>query len=184
VESDLVGLMGGLNTYGYVSANPISSMDVLGLTQADMRRVWFQALGQFQDLNPSGWAFCGPVSGVSAKTSASGDITVKQVYCDKPCLSKSEYRELFSDLLHESMHSSDSWLRRHWEAANEFFGHNTEHHDSIRRRAIFEMGRTRPQDPPPPGPIWGVSRSKPIDEDALYRQYRKETPGCPCSGGN
>jgi RHS repeat-associated protein len=35
VESDLVGLVGGLNTYSYVAANPLSRVDPLGLLDLD-----------------------------------------------------------------------------------------------------------------------------------------------------
>lgn len=31
VESDLIGLGGGLNTFGYVGGNPLNSIDILGL---------------------------------------------------------------------------------------------------------------------------------------------------------
>jgi RHS repeat-associated protein len=36
VESDPIGLASGVNTYGYVGANPISFFDLLGLTQQDI----------------------------------------------------------------------------------------------------------------------------------------------------
>lgn len=40
LESDPSGLDGGLNTYGYVRANPLSFVDPLGLDASAISRVW------------------------------------------------------------------------------------------------------------------------------------------------
>jgi hypothetical protein len=39
VESDPVGLWSGVNTYGYVSENPLRFIDLLGLSEADVGRI-------------------------------------------------------------------------------------------------------------------------------------------------
>ncbi|MFN7222329.1 MAG: RHS repeat-associated core domain-containing protein [Burkholderiales bacterium] len=48
VQSDPIGLRGGLNTYGYVGADPMTRIDSLGLS-------WFDAITNFL-FNPADWA--------------------------------------------------------------------------------------------------------------------------------
>jgi hypothetical protein len=110
-------------------------------------------------------------------------MVVKQKNCDKPCLTKNEYHDLLHDLLHESMHSSDPWWRRDLEVTLEGIGFYTRHHQSIARRANFEMSRVHPGSTPG-GAVWGTPRPTPINEDAMYKQYRDGTPACQCDRMN
>lgn len=89
-----------------------------------MRFIWRQGLSQFLDLNPTGVPVCGPLGpGRSGATSPlTGNITVPAVFCETQCLTEDQWNQLFFTLFHESMHSTDSIVRRFLDAAAERAG--------------------------------------------------------------
>jgi hypothetical protein len=136
-------------------------------------------LGSFGDLNPNGNPSCGPIpQGNKAYTNSnSGDIVVPQKFCDKACLTKDEWNELFWSLFHEGMHSSDSFFRRRADGFGDMFNYTTDNHDSIYNRAAWEQFGNGKGVPPQPN-MWGKPRPDKVDVDARYREYRQRTPKC------
>ena len=93
-----------------------------------------------------------------------------------PCLSEKEWNQLFFDLFHESMHSTDSAIQRYVDTIGDKLKRPTRNHTSIHNRTAFE--RIRP--PNSPIPIWGTPRPTPVDGGSLYGEYRRRTPACQC----
>jgi len=75
LESDPIGLDGGLNTYTYVLNNPLIHMDLFGLTQEDINSMLDLARETQNDLAGDTW-----------------EIGKKGVYADYPLCSIRDYR--------------------------------------------------------------------------------------------
>jgi RHS repeat-associated protein len=175
VESDPIGLRGGINTYGYARARPLKLRDVLGLTPGDVQRVFGDAVGSFGDLNP-GTGHVDFEPGKPGTDKWSAQIHIDPSWAQKACFTKDEYRELFFTLFHEAMHSSDNMWTRFWTSNDD----SNQHHQSIYWREAYEGSRGDGVRRPTPGNMWGTPGATPVDVDALYKDYRKRTPACDC----
>lgn len=175
VQSDPIGLAGGVATYGYVRSSPVRFIDPFGLTEEDVARTWRQVTRSFDDLNPRGTVVCGPLPGDTYGRTRflTGNITVNERYCKSPCLSREDWEDLFFTLFHEGMHSTDPWYQG-------FFRRS--HHDGIFAREIYERDRGHGlRTPSPRQPLWGTPRSSPVDLEALYREFSRGADSC-CKG--
>ena len=177
VESDPIGLNGGLNTFAYVGSRPLRVGDLLGLTAADVQGVFHDVGRSFGDLRP-GTDHIEFEPGKPGTDKWSAQIHIDPSWAAKSCLTRWEYRELFFTLFHEAMHSSDDLWTRFWTTNKD----DDQHHNSIYEREIYEGSRGIAKQPRP-GNIWGMPRDKPLDLDRLYRDYRDRTPACCKKGG-
>jgi hypothetical protein len=162
VESDPIGLKGGLNTYGYVHSDPLALRDPLALTATDVQGIFRDVLASFPELHPAIGRICfrplapGNVGETSPK---SGEICVDPSWANKPCLTKQEFKQLFFTLFHEGMHSSGSFLNRIagniGDAAAGLAGQLGPLHTRIYNRELREQGLSIN------GPMWGTPRTIP-----------------------
>lgn len=58
VESDPIGLHGGINTYAYVDSTPVDTVDPFGLTPAGLLGALLNTLPKREDCNQTDWDFC------------------------------------------------------------------------------------------------------------------------------
>jgi len=169
IESDPIGLKGGISTYTYVSSNPILRNDRFGLTEADIQGIWRDVQATFPDISPQRERVCFramPKDVYGQTSNLTGEVCVDPQWPQKQCLSQSEWEDLFFTLFHEGMHSTDSPLQR-------MFGSESDHM-AIQIREDQERYRYRAV----PSPIWKKPRDIPVDKDRLYKAYKARTPAC------
>jgi RHS repeat-associated protein len=160
VESDPIGLNGGINTYAYV-AWPVRAVDRFGLTPADVQGVFRDVGASFSDLDPASTriGFQPMKPGIDGVTNNwDGQIYIDPSWATKDCFTRREYENLFFTLFHESMHSTDSFWRRVTTSNSD----NDVHHDSIYQREVYERMRMRPGGAP--GNMWGKAN----DHEAIH----------------
>jgi RHS repeat-associated protein len=173
LQSDPMGLEGGISTYAYAHSSPSRFSDPLGLTAEDVARAWEQVQRAFPDLKPRGSVRCDPtLSSYGWTANVSGEISVNQKYCDMECPTREQWEELFITLLHEGMHSTDPWYQG-------FF--SDEHHNSIYRREQFESNRGNRLRAPRPIDMWGMPGLQGADFGALYGEFKRGGSEC-CEG--
>ena len=174
-QADPIGLDGGFNRFGYVEGNALSFSDSKGLSIEDANYILGQMLRSFSDVRPNGYLYLGSVpEGISGQTTnLTGNIRISTSYAAKRCLPQTEWEALFWTLFHEGMHSTDPWYRR-WMTENKS---SDKHHNGIYRRESYE--RMRPKFATLP--MWGTPRPTAVDTDALYQQYKQNSPDCICT---
>ncbi|HKE95982.1 MAG TPA: RHS repeat-associated core domain-containing protein, partial [Povalibacter sp.] len=187
LQSDPIGLRGGTNTFSYAAQRPTMAVDPYGLSEADVNAILNHLRSNFPEINPrGGWDFNEPEHGHFSDTSPfSGQMHFGKKYAVE-CLTLKEFTELYSNVLHESMHSTDNMLVRlndsiHGDSSS------TVNHSAIQNREDFEMDRLPRYGPNLiyQWPMWNIPydpnfNRKPIDGQIqeLYQNTRPETCGC------
>ena len=108
-QSDPIGLAGGLNRFGYVGGNPLSYVDPLGLTQADIDSAFSAARAMMAGSRFPSSVGTWSQAGKGGKFSFGSDnIYVDRKYLE--CLDDGEAGALLSTVLHELTHFNQSPL--------------------------------------------------------------------------
>jgi len=183
VQSDPIGLRGGINTYAYAGANPLVSLDPLGLTAADIQGIFRDVLASFPELRPAVGKICFRTltkPNLGETDPLTGEICVDPSWANNPCLTNQEFKQLFFTLFHEGMHSSGSLFNRIGsnvsDAVSSLAGELGLLHTRIYNRELREQGLSIH------GPMWGTPRSIPLGLDRLYELYSRRVSSCSCQG--
>ena len=109
-QFDPIGLRGGPNGYLYAGANPLSFIDPMGLTQADVNA----AVNAARAMQPN-WRFPSEVKTWSQQgKGGKNNFWDKNIYVDSKyleCLDDGEAGALLSTILHELTHFNQTWYQ-------------------------------------------------------------------------
>jgi uncharacterized protein RhaS with RHS repeats len=127
LESDPIGLVGGINTYGYVGGNPVSFVDPYGLTQEDVDCLFSLAKEREKDLefpeNLKVKDFSGDTAGRT--NYLTGSITIDSRYLE--VLTPAQRVDLYDTIAHEGLHVTNGALYS--------LGHHPEIYEEATKRA-------------------------------------------------
>jgi RHS repeat-associated protein len=104
LQSDPIGLAGGVNTYAYVGGNPVSFVDPLGLTQEDIDCLFALAKEREMDLKFPNELQVKDLGGgtVGYTNYFTRTITVDDRYLE--VLSPAQRVDLYDTIVHEGLH--------------------------------------------------------------------------------
>jgi hypothetical protein len=110
IQFDPIGLNGGPNGYLYAGANPLSFIDPMGLTQADINA----AVNAARAMQPN-WRFPSDVKTWSQQgKGGKNNFWDKNIYIDSKyleCLDDGEAGALLGTILHELTHFNQTWYQ-------------------------------------------------------------------------
>ena len=147
MQPDPIGLAGGPNPYLYANGNPLAMTDPLGLSAADVEGIRRHIAENFPEIRArGGWEFRQlPATKLASSDTNTGRIFVRPDF-EKACLTLDEFTELYGDILHESMHSTDPRGTRRWDALWASMGEwltgvqwETANHRKIYARTNYDM---------------------------------------------